>query len=100
MSDVISVVLADDHPVVRTGIKGALEVEDNIKVIGEASDGNEAQTLCQELLPDVLLLDLNMPGPRATDTIAAVRETCPSTKIVMLTAHTAWPGAVSQGRSR
>ncbi len=87
MTDSIRVLLADDHPVVRSGIKGALESEGNIKVVGEADDGHEVQTLCQDLLPDVLLLDLNMPGPKATDTIAVVRETCPDTKIVMLTAH-------------
>ncbi len=87
MSDTVRVLLADDHPIVRSGIKGALETEDNIKVVGEANDGHEVQTLCRELLPDVLLLDLNMPGPKATETIAVVRETCPDTKIVMLTAH-------------
>ena len=87
MTDTVRVLLADDHPIVRSGIKGALETEDNIKVVGEANDGHEVQTLCRELLPDVLLLDLNMPGPKATETIAVVRETCPDTKIVMLTAH-------------
>ena len=87
MTDSIRVLLADDHPIVRSGIRGALETEDNIKVVGEANDGFEVQSLCLELLPDVLLLDLNMPGPKATDTIAVVRETCPDTKIVMLTAH-------------
>ena len=87
MTDTVRVLLADDHPIVRSGIKGALETEDNIKVVGEANDGFEVQTLCRELLPDVLLLDLNMPGPKATETIAVVRETCPDTKIVMLTAH-------------
>jgi len=83
----IRVVLADDHPIVRSGIKGALEVEDDIQVVGEASDGHEAQRVCEELEPDVVLLDLNMPGPKVTDTIAYVREKCPNAKIVMLTAH-------------
>lgn len=83
----ITVLLADDHPIVRSGIKGALEAEADIEVLGEASDGHEAQRLCQELGADILLLDLNMPGPKATDTITFVRENCPDTKVVMLTAH-------------
>lgn len=87
MADTIRVLLADDHPVVRSGIKGALEVEGDIRVVGEANDGEEAQRLSVDLSPDVLLLDLNMPGPKATDTIAYIREHCPGTKIVMLTAH-------------
>ena len=83
----ITIVLADDHPVVRSGIKAALEVESDISVIGEASNGDEAQRLIVDLKPDLLLLDLNMPGPKATDTISFVRETIPETKVIMLTAH-------------
>lgn len=83
----ITIVLADDHPVVRSGIKAALEAEADISVIGEASDGNEAQSVTQRLKPDLLLLDLNMPGPKATDTITFVRENIPDTKVIMLTAH-------------
>ena len=83
----ITIVLADDHPVVRSGIKAALEVESDISVIGEASDGDEAQRIAVDLKPDLLLLDLNMPGPKATDTISFVRETIPETKVIMLTAH-------------
>ena len=82
MADTIRVLLADDHPVVRSGIKGALEVEGDIRVVGEANDGEEAQRMSVDLSPDVLLLDLNMPGPKATDTIAYIREHCPGTKIV------------------
>lgn len=87
MADKIRVVLADDHPIVRSGIKTALESDSDIEVIGEANDGDEAQQICQELTPNVLLLDLNMPGPKPTDTIAYIREASPSTRVVMLTAH-------------
>lgn len=83
----IRVVLADDHPVVRSGIRAALEVEGEIEVVGEANDGTETQALCDRLQPDILLLDLDMPGPKVTETIAFVRDRCPATKIVMLTAH-------------
>ncbi|MCA9837157.1 MAG: response regulator transcription factor [Trueperaceae bacterium] len=83
----IRVLLADDHPIVRSGIKSALEVESDIDVVGEASDGNEAQSFTAELKPDILLLDLNMPGPSATDTITYIRQNFPQTKVIMLTAH-------------
>jgi NarL family two-component system response regulator LiaR len=87
MAEAIRVVLADDHPVVRSGIRAALEAEGDIKVIGEANDGHEVQEIIVSLEPDILLLDLNMPGPKATDTITFVRENSPQTKVVMLTAH-------------
>lgn len=83
----ITVVLADDHPIVRSGIKAALEAEADIEVIGEASDGYEAQHFTEQLNPNILLLDLNMPGPKATDTISFVRENIATTKVIMLTAH-------------
>lgn len=87
MAETIRVVLADDHPVVRSGIRAALEAEGDIEVIGEANDGHEVQQIVVSLSPDILLLDLNMPGPKATDTITFVRENSPVTKVVMLTAH-------------
>jgi DNA-binding NarL/FixJ family response regulator len=87
VAEAIRVVLADDHPVVRSGIRAALEAEGDIKVIGEANDGHEVQEIIVSLAPDILLLDLNMPGPKATDTITFVRENSPQTKVVMLTAH-------------
>jgi two-component system, NarL family, response regulator DegU len=58
----INVILADDHPVVRAGIRNLLEQASDIKVIGEAKDGKEALEMVQELKPDVLLLDMEMPG--------------------------------------
>lgn len=86
-SEPIRVLLADDHPVVRSGIRAALELDGDIDVIGEAGDGIAAKNLCQELRPDILLLDLNMPGPTVTETIEAVRSVAPDTRIVMLSAH-------------
>lgn len=86
-SEPIRVLLADDHPVVRSGIRAALELDGDIDVIGEAGDGIAAKKLCQELRPDILLLDLNMPGPTVTETIEAVRSVAPDTRIVMLSAH-------------
>ena len=58
----IRVLIADDHALLRQGIKGVLSLEDNIEVVGETEDGQEALAKTLVLQPDVLLLDLNMPG--------------------------------------
>jgi DNA-binding NarL/FixJ family response regulator len=65
----ISVLIADDHPVVRQGLRAFLELQPDIQVVGEAGDGAQAARLAQELRPDVVLLDLVMPG---TDGLAAI----------------------------
>ena len=87
MSELIRVLLADDHPLIRAGLRTTLETEMDIVVVGEASDGDQAQQECIALQPDVLVLDLSMPGPPAVATIASVRELCPRTRVVMLSAY-------------
>jgi DNA-binding NarL/FixJ family response regulator len=82
----IRVLLADDHPVVRAGLRATLEAEPGIVVAGEAATGDEAQQRCRELQPDVVVLDLNMPGPPATATLAFAKEHCPDVRVVVLTA--------------
>ena len=86
-SDTIRVLLADDHPALRTGIRAILEKAPDIQVVGEAKDGTEAQQLTADLRPQVLLLDLRMPGPRPAETVAWVRAHCPETAVLVLTAH-------------
>jgi DNA-binding NarL/FixJ family response regulator len=86
MSEQIHVLLADDHPVVRAGIRTTLEAETDIVVVGEAANGDEAQRLCSELQPDVLVLDLNMSGAPATATLAFAKTHCPRVRVVVLTA--------------
>lgn len=87
MSKQIRVLLADDHPLVRTGIRSAMQAEQDITLVGEAVNGFEAQHLCKSLLPDVLLLDLHMPGPHPAETITYVHTHCPTVNVVVLTAY-------------
>jgi DNA-binding NarL/FixJ family response regulator len=82
----IRVLLADDHPVVRAGIRAFLEDEPDILVVGEASSAYQAGTLAQELQPDVAVLDISMPG-NGLDATRRIRSTCPDTQVLILTFH-------------
>ncbi len=89
----IHVILADDHQIVRQGLKLVLE-KDGIDVLGEASDGIEAIRLIKELLPEIAVLDLDMPG---LDGLAVLREAAqasPRTRAIILTRHMEEPYAV------
>ena len=86
-SEIISVLLADDHPATRAGIRVLLEKAADIKIIGEAQDGLEAQQLVASLQPRILLLDLVMPGPSPSALETWVRENHPDTITLILTSH-------------
>ncbi len=87
MSAPIRILLADDHPFVRAGIRATLTEESDFAVVGEAETGYETQQLFQELQPDVVLLDLNMPGPSAIETVTYLRKKRPNAKVIILTAY-------------
>lgn len=87
LSSRIRVLLADDHPLVRSGIRATLAGETAIEVVGEASNGLDVQRLCNDLQPDLLLLDLSMPGPSPLETISCVRRLSPDTRVLVLTAY-------------
>ena len=81
----IRVVLADDHAVVRSALRALLEVEDGIEIAGEAEDTSAALAAVEALRPDVLLLDLNMPGGSAIEALEQLADTHPRTRVVVLT---------------
>jgi two-component system response regulator NreC len=82
----IRVLLADDHPVVRAGVRAFLEDEPDIVVVGEASNACQAVALAQELQPDVAVLDISMPG-HGLDATRQIRSTCSGTRVLILTFH-------------
>ncbi len=83
----ITIVIADDHPVVRTGLVGMLSAEPDLTVIGEAGDGEEAVTLALKLQPDVVLMDLRMPGVDGVSATATLTAQAPLVHVVILTTY-------------
>jgi two-component system response regulator NreC len=81
----ITVVLADDHNVIRAGLRRMLEGEADLRVVGEAGDSPSAARLARDRRPDVLVLDLHMPGAEPLSDIKELRETLPTIAIVVLT---------------
>jgi DNA-binding NarL/FixJ family response regulator len=82
----IRVILADDHPLIRAGIRAEFIDESDIVLLAEASNGKEAQDVCMQTEADVLILDLSMPGPSARETVELLRKECPHLSILILTA--------------
>ncbi len=81
----IRVLIVDDHALFRRGLEMVLEEEDDIELVGQASDGAEAREKAGESLPDVVLMDVRMPKSSGIEACRAMKEAAPSTKIVMLT---------------
>ena len=81
----ISVLLVDDHSLFRSGIRALLQRHPEFTVAGEAADGVEGIKRARQLQPDVVLLDLNMPGMSGVETLQLMRQDCPETAILMLT---------------
>lgn len=88
-SPVTHVLLVDDHRVVRDGLRALLSYEEDIEVVGEASSGEEALDRVRDLRPEVVVMDLQMPGMGGLEAIRQVKEMSPSTSIVVLTVDNA-----------
>lgn len=83
----IRILLVDDHAVVREGIKRLLDGQPDISVVAEADDGRAAVDYVRELRPDVVMMDVSMPGMNGIDATRHLRTICPDAKIVVLTVH-------------
>ena len=83
----LKLLLADDHALVREGIRSSLVRYPFISIVGEAANGKEAVRKCRDLHPDIVLMDLNMPEMSGLEATPLIRKTCPETKIIVLTVH-------------
>lgn len=86
----LRIVLAEDHALVRAGLRSLLQDEPGMEVVGEASDGSEAVARAAELRPDVLVVDVSMPGMDGAEATERVRAQCPEVKVLALTMHEDW----------
>ena len=82
-----TVVLADDHAIVRHGLRALLEMESDIQLIGEAEDGLETIRMVEQLSPDILIVDLVMPGLGGLEVTRQVRKSSPQTHVIILSMH-------------
>jgi len=87
MSIPITIILVDDHEVVRNGVRAYLETLHDFDVVGEAASGEEAIGLVSDLIPDVVLMDLIMPGLDGVETIRRIKKISPRTQVVVLTSY-------------
>ena len=87
MSEHVKVLIVDDHPVVRTGLRGMLESQQCLEVVGEAEDGEEAVKLTEQLSPNVVLMDLRMPGMSGVTATAQIKERMPHANVLVLSTY-------------
>src|ERR1041385_5873110 len=87
MIEQISLLVVDDHLLVRQGVMAFLEVQPDLVVLGEARSGEEAVRMAEELTPDVVLMDLIMPGIGGVEATRQVRQVSPRTQVIVLTSY-------------
>ncbi|MGW7291785.1 response regulator [Streptomyces xiamenensis] len=83
----VHILIVDDHPVVRFGLRGMLEAYDDLRVVGEADSGDEAIVLASAMRPDVVLMDLRMPGTDGATATARIRQAHPDIRVLVLTTY-------------
>ena len=81
------IIIAEDHKILREGLRSLLNMSDELEVVGEADDGMSAIRIIKELKPDLVLLDLNMPKMNGIAVIKEIKQICPKTKLLILTMH-------------
>ncbi len=87
MENKLSIVLADDHTILREGLRALLASDSSFEIVGEARDGREAVRCVEKLGPDLILMDLSMPRMSGMDAIREIKKRYPETKIIALTVH-------------
>jgi DNA-binding NarL/FixJ family response regulator len=97
--DPITVLLIDDHQVVRQGLRDFLEVQEGIAIVGEASSGEEGVHLARELIPDVVLMDLVMPGIDGVEATRQIKAASPNTRVIVLEGERGRPARVASSRA-
>ena len=85
----LKILLAEDHRILREGLKRMIDEQPNMAVVGEADDGVEAWQKTSELQPDIVLMDVSMPRMNGADATRTIRELCPEVRVIALTAHRA-----------
>src|SRR5439155_4576593 len=83
-SGAIGVLIVDDHAVVRSGLEAFLQVHDDLELVGEAANGQQALHLCEQVQPDVVLMDLMMPGMDGATATRAIRQQFPHIQVIAL----------------
>jgi DNA-binding NarL/FixJ family response regulator len=83
----VSIMLVDDHPMVRSGLRTALGAEAEWTIVGEAADGAQGLALAERLTPDVLVLDLQMPGLSGIEVLRELGRSAPTTRVILFTMH-------------
>ncbi|OGO17599.1 MAG: hypothetical protein A2Z02_04595 [Chloroflexi bacterium RBG_16_48_7] len=86
--EIITVLLADDHPLIRHSLRNVIEKQADCKIVGEAADGREAIDLTEKLSPDIVIMDITMPGIDGLEATKEIKAKRPSTGILILTVHT------------
>lgn len=96
--DSIRIMLVEDHQVVREGLRRMLEMEDDMKIVAEASNGQEALAWVKTLAPEVILMDIRMPGMSGIETTRLIKEANPNCKVMVLTLYNEYlPHALESG---
>jgi DNA-binding NarL/FixJ family response regulator len=94
----LRILLADDHALVRSGIRALLEAQPDIEVVGEADDGREAIRLARDLIPDIAIIDIAMPELNGIDTLRQIFDACPTIKVLACSMYSDLPYIVQSLR--